>query len=350
MKRYNNLYNFTYEDIEYVYQKVRRNTKNKRKIKKFEDYYSININMIKEVLDKKVYTPSHYNIFLISEPKYRIVMSQNIFDKVINHLVSYKILLPILDKSLIDCNIATRMGKGTHYGIRRLKKYLNDMTGEIYALKFDIGKFFYNIDHDVLINLLKNKIKDKDALNILIKIIRSTDFAYVNNKINYIKGKMNKKGFILEINNLPIYIKGKGLPIGNMSSQILAIYYLNELDHFIKEKLHIKYYIRYMDDGVILSNDKKYLRFCLFEIEKILKRYKLELNKKTKIVNVSREGIDFLGFRFYIRKGVFLKVRSSCKKRFKKVISKDDLNIINSYKAHFKWGDCYNLVSKNIKV
>ncbi len=351
MKRYNNLYNFSYDDIECVYRKVRRNTKNKRKIKKFEDYYSININKIKDVLDKGEYEPGRYNIFLIREPKYRIVMSQNIFDKVINHLVSYKILLPVLDNSLIDMNIATRIGRGTHYGIRKLKRYLNDMSLEIYALKFDISKFFYNIDHDVLISLLKDKIKDVKALDILIKIIRSTDEGYVNERINYIKERAFGKGkSVFETSSLPLYEKGKGLPIGNMTSQILAIYYLNELDHFIKEKLHIKYYIRYMDDGVLLSGDKDYLRYCKEEIEKILGGYKLRLNDKTKIINVSKEGIDFLGFRFYVRNGVFLKVRKFCKKRFKKAICNGELSTINSYKAHFKWGNCYNLVKKNIKI
>ena len=106
---------------------------------------------------------------------------------------------------------------------------------------------------------------------------------------------------------------------GNMTSQILAVFYLNELDHFIKEDLGSKYYIRYMDDGVILSNDKEYLKNCLKEIEKMVLKYRLCLNRKTKIINVSKEGLDFLGFRYcIINNKVILKVRKLTKKNFKR--------------------------------
>lgn len=123
-----------------------------------------------------------------------------------------------------------------------------------------------------------------------------------------------------------------------MTNQILAIYYLNELDHYIKEKLKCKYYIRYMDDGILLSTDKKYLKNCLKEIIKLLDKYKLKLNNKTKIVNVNKEGVDFLGFRFYIKDKVILKVRNSTKRRFK-----NNKTNKSSYYSHFKWGNCYNL-------
>lgn len=373
MKRKRNLYrSITYEDIRRVYQKqIRVNTKNKIKIRKFEDFYSINLARVKKIIDDKNYIPSKYNIFLIKEPKYRIIMSQNISDKLINHVIAEKVLLPVLDKCLIDTNVATRISRGTHYGIRRLKKYLREMKGDVYALKFDISKYFYNINHDILFKLLKRKIKDKDALDILFKIISSTDKDYINREINFLKSKELEKiekmnisykmrdKKINDVLNIPIYKKGKELPIGNMTSQILAIFYLNELDHFIKEKLSIKYYIRYMDDGLILCNDKNYLKYCLSEIEKIIKKYKLSLNSKTKIINVSKEGIDFLGFKFYIiNNKLIMKVRNITKKRFKRkvrAIKKGKIDrikgneIINSYQAHFKWGNCYNLLKKYYK-
>ncbi len=148
--------------------------------------------------------------------------------------------------------------------------------------------------------LLYKKFKDKRVLNILKKIIDSTDKEYVNRtitklkemEIDRIKGleisDKEKKLKILEVSQIPLYEKGRGLPIGNMTSQILAVFYLNELDHFIKEKLGCKYYIRYMDDGVLLSNSKEYLKYCMKEIECVIKEYKLCLNKKTKIINVSK--------------------------------------------------------------
>ena len=375
MKRSRNLYDsVSMEDIIRVYRRqIRVNTKNKYKIKRFKDFYSINISRVKKTFENENYVGGVYNIFLIQEPKYRIIMSQNIYDKLINHVVATKFLLPVLDRCLIETNIATRLNKGTHFGIKLIKKYLNNLKGEtIYALKYDISKYFYNIDHDILMYLLYKKFKDKRVLDILSKIIDSTDKDYVNRTIEKLKNmeierikglcisEKEKKIKIKEIEQIPLYEKGKGLPIGNMTSQILAIFYLNELDHFIKEKLGCKYYIRYMDDGVILSNDKEYLKYCLNKIEKIVKKYKLSLNKKTKIINVSKEGLDFLGFRFYIiNNKVILKVRKLTKKNFKrkmklafngKIPLERGLKIISSYRGHLKWGNCYNLMKRNLKL
>lgn len=163
-----------------------------------------------------------------------------------------------------------------------------------------------------------------------------------------------------EIKELPNYEVGKGLPIGNMSSQFLANLYLNELDHFIKNKLKIKYYIRYMDDGVIIHQNKEYLQYCLEEINKILERYKLKLNKKTKIYSC-KEGFEFLGFRYIIKNNkVIMKVKNSTKKRFKrkikaynKLLKKDKLSefdynqVLASYKGHLSYGNTNNLVLSN---
>ena len=374
MKRIGDLYDsITMEDIITVYNKqIRVNTKNKYKIKKLDDFYSINISRVKRTFESGNYGGGVYNIFLIQEPKYRIIMSQNIYDKLINHVVAYKFLLPVLDKSLIDTNIATRFNRGTHFGIRLLKKYLNELKGDtIYALKYDISKYFYNIDHEVLMELLYRKFKDKKVLKILKNIIDSTDKEYVNRAICKLKSneilRINNLNIsdkekalkIKEVEQIPLYEKGKGLPIGNMTSQTLAVFYLNELDHFIKEKMGCRYYIRYMDDGVILSNDKEFLKFCLKEINEIIKKYKLSLNRKTKIINVSKEGLDFFGFRFCIIKNkVILKVRKLTKKRFKrkmklikqrKVSDEKALCALSSYKGHLKWGNCYNLVKRTLK-
>ena len=196
--------------------------------------------------------------------------------------------------------------------------------------------------------MIRTRIKDKDALNIIDTIIDSTDKEYVNATIERLENQYEV--------SLPRYRKGKGLPIGNMSSQIIAILYLNELDHFVKEKLHIKYYIRYMDDGILLHKDKEYLKYCLKEIENIIHKYKLELNHKTEIVNI-KQGFDFLGFRYYIKNGkVIMKVKNQTKKRFKrklknlnKLLDKKEieeeyyLQVKNSYIAHLSHGSCNNL-------
>ena len=156
-------------------KRIRVNTKNKRKIERFEYNYVSNITYIKNILEEKTYSPSKYNIFIIKEPKVRLVMSQNIIDKVINHVTCQYFLINLFDNSLI--NVATRKDKGTHYGLKLLKTYINKLKDEeFYVLKFDISKYFYNIDHNVLKTILKKKIKDKDALNLLYKIIDSTKF------------------------------------------------------------------------------------------------------------------------------------------------------------------------------
>lgn len=376
MKRVNNIYNeiVNIERILNMYDKrIRINTKNKVKLSRFEYNYVSNIVYIKNVLEDKSYTPGRYNIFIIKEPKVRLIMSQNIIDKIINHVVSEYFLVRVFDNTLIRENVATRSGKGTHYGIRLLKKYINELKqGDFYILKFDISKYFYNLDHNIIKDILKKKIKDKDALRLLFKIIDSTDYKYINKRINDLKqqeidkiinsNSSNKDKLIKDIENIPEYKVGKGLPIGNMSSQFLAILYLNELDHFIKDKLNLKYYIRYMDDGVILHNDKEYLKYCLDEITKMLDKYKLKLNSKTQIVNC-KEGFEFLGFRYVIKnKRLIIKIRNQTKRRFKrkmktmyrlvdenKITQKDVIQVENSYLGHLNYGNAQKLIKNNFK-
>lgn len=296
MKRLNNLYNqiLDVKIIQNTYdKKIKINTKNKQKLERFEYNYVSNIVYIKNILKKRKYQVGKYNIFIIKEPKIRLIMSQNIIDKIINHIVTEYFLIRVFENTLVNENIATRKNKGTSYGIKLLKKYLNEVKfKEFYILKFDIEKYFFNIDHSICKKIIRKKIKENEILkNIKIKN---------------------------EISNIPLYKKGKGLPIGNMSSQFLAILYLNELDHFIKQELNIKYYIRYMDDGLIIHESKEYLEYCLQEIDKIIKKYKLKFNKKAKIYSY-KQGFEFLGFKYYIKnKKVIVKVKNQTKKRFKR--------------------------------
>ena len=365
MKRVNNLYYkiCDLDNITNMYNKIKPNVKNKKKIENFNNFYSLNLINIKDILCSKNYIPGKYNIFLIKEPKYRIIMSQSIKDKVVNHLISKYFLVDIFDKTLINQNCATRIGKGTHYALRLFKKYYNECTlkyKNFYILKFDISKYFYNIDHEIVMNLIKNKIKDKDVLNIIRKILDSTDEEYVNNVISRLKEKekrrinnlniIGKESILSEIDSLPLYAKGKGCPIGNMSSQIIATFYLNELDHYIKEVLGIKYYVRYMDDGIIMHNDSNYLKKCMKDIEIILNKYKLVMNKKSKIYRGSEE-IEFLGFRFSYKNRIIMKLSNKTKIEFKKKMKKIDIDksVIVSYKGHLSYGSCGSLFYKYAK-
>ena len=304
---------------------ISKNVKNKHKVYMFEKNKMQNINYIINILQNDKYNGGLYNIFLIKEPKHRIVMAQGITDKIINHFVTKYILEVKLTKYLDMRNIATRKNMGTDYGIKLLKKYLelNKKYNEFYILKLDISKYFYTIDHEILKKLLKDKLNENEY-QILSNIIDSTNKDYVNKKIIDIKEKYLIKHPNLkeEVDSLPLYYYGKGLPIGNMTSQFLSIYYLYELDHYIVNNLHIKYYIRYMDDFILIHHDKEILNNALKKISNILNnKYKLKLNnKKTKIIN-NKEGFSFLGYTYkVINNKTIINVKKSSYEKIKKRI------------------------------
>ena len=189
-------------------------------------------------LNNNIYDIGKYNIFLIKYPKYRIIMSLSVTDKIVNHYVTIKYLIPVLSKYLDNRNIATRKNMGTDYGIKLIKKYIeiNKKYDKFYILKLDIKKYFYNIDHVVLKNMLVDYF-DENVYDLLCKIIDSTDEEYINKRINVIKSNVNSN----KVNDLPCCEQYKSLPIGNMTSQFFAIYYLSGLDYFIIHNLHLKY-------------------------------------------------------------------------------------------------------------
>lgn len=287
MRRKNHLYENTYkiENIEKVFSEITKNTKNKAKVQRFRDYKCINITRIHDVLEKREYIPGPYNRFVIYEPKKRNIVSQGMIDKAVNHLVARHILMPAIIPCLIDQNVASREKKGTKAGIEYFQRYKRacdrKYNKNYYILKCDISKFFASVDHDILKRKLERKIKDKDALKIVFDIIDSEE---------------------------------NGLGIGNMTSQILAIFYLNDLDHFIKEQLHIKYYVRYQDDFVLFHYSKEYLQFCLEEITKFLKKEKLVLNSKTRIYKNTNKFI-FLGRDFSGKYARYREVNKKIRKR-----------------------------------
>jgi len=266
MKIKNNLYQqlYNFENIINAYDEVCKNTKNKRKVANYKQYKCIYISRIYDTLINKNYTVGPYNIFNIYEPKKRRIVSQNMHDKVINHLVSRQILYPALLPCLVDSNVASRKGLGTRKGLELASNFhrtCKTKYGNYYILKCDISKFFASIDHEVLKQKLRRKIKDKDALDIVFSIIDSdTD----------------------------------GLSIGNMTSQVLAIFYLDDLDHFIKEDLQIKYYVRYQDDFLLFHHSKQYLTYCLKQIKNFLEKEHLTLNPKTRIYS-HKNNFIFLG-------------------------------------------------------
>lgn len=180
MKRKNNLYeNITImKNINDAYNEVCLHTRNKRKVKNYKEYKCIYISRIYNVLINKNYEVGKYNVFTIYEPKKRVIVSQNLQDKVINHLISRQILYPSLIPCLIDENVASLKNKGTRYGIELANKFHRKCKikyGSYYILKCDISKFFASIDKDILKQKLLKKIKDKDAIDIVFKVIDSQE-------------------------------------------------------------------------------------------------------------------------------------------------------------------------------
>lgn len=345
--------NITIPNILAIYEKeISKNVKNKKKLYKFEINKFQNISNVLKMLEQNDVGHEKYNIFLIYEPKCRLVMSLSIQDKIINHFVTRYVLEKNLDKYLDFRNVATRKNMGTDYGIKLVIKYLNQLkrkNNSFFVLKIDISKYFYSIDHQVLKTMLINKLNKKD-FEVISKIIDSTNEKYVNDIIRHIINKSNV--------DLPMYDYGKGLPIGNMTSQFLSIYYLNELDHYIIHNLKLKHYVRYMDDFIIMSEDKEKLKHAKTVIEKILlDKYKLMINKKKTGIVDCKDGFGFLGYTFKVKDGkTIIKIRKSnlekVKNKIKKLKYDFNHNRIDEYKAFcsiMTYTNCYKYCS-NVKV
>lgn len=286
MKRKGNLYQNIYDinNIFDAFNEVCRNTKNKKKVEFFKEYKCIYIYRIYNILKNENYKVGPYNIFTIYEPKERRIVSQGMVDKVINHLIARHILYPALLPNLLNFNVASRKNMGMRRGLELYQKYrhyFKSKYGHYYILKCDISKFFASIDHDILKNKLIKRIKDKKALKIVFDIIDSDEH---------------------------------GLSIGNMTSQILAIFYLNDMDHFIKENLHIKGVIRYQDDFVLFHESKQYLKHCLEELKNFLNGEKLKLNAKTRLYK-DTDNFIFIGRNKYGNYAKYRTVKRRLKKR-----------------------------------
>ena len=223
MKRVNNLYNkiIDLDNIIEMTNKVLKNVKNKEKVDRFESFKAEHIINIKNRLESKNINFNKYNIFMITDPKYRIIMSQSIEDKIINHLVAKYFLSDVFELRFIDSMCATRVGKGSSYAIKLLKRNLNELKkkyNNFYVLKIDIKKYFYNIDHDVLKRLLKDKL-DSNEYRIICNIIDSTNNTYINECISKLKVReTNNTKRIDEVKQIPLYNHNKGLGIGQMTN------------------------------------------------------------------------------------------------------------------------------------
>lgn len=227
--------------------------------------------IINEVNDHK-YRLSKYQVFEIYEPKQRTILATKIKDRHLQRSLCDNYLYKEITRHFIYDNCACQLNKGTHFAIRRLKAHLQKLYHKHkhnngYYLKCDIHHFFESINHEKLKELLIKNVRNNTCRKFVFEIIDSF-------------GK-------------------RGLGLGSQVSQLLALLYLDPLDHFIKEKLHIKHYIRYMDDFILIHTDRNYLNYCLKEITKWLVEHDLTLNSKT-CLQPLHKGVIFLNFKFML--------------------------------------------------
>ncbi len=335
---------YDFENLLKAYKAARKCKRYRADVMAYTDKLEENLIELQNELIWQTYRVGRYNIFYVYEPKKRMIMSLQFKDRVAQHAI-YSQLNPFFEKQFIYDSYACRIGKGTHKAIYRLNNWLKQTDRKprrYYYLKLDIAKYFYRIDHKILLDILERKIADKALLNILSVIINCED---------------TKFGMPLgaDIGDVAFdeLLDDVGLPIGNLTSQMFANLYLNELDQFCKHKLHLHYYIRYMDDIIILHQDKKYLGMIRDTIADFLDtKLHLQLNKKTCIRPTSM-GIEFVGFRIW---STHIKLRKKTAKKLKKrlqhmfnayrigEIDKDTLNrSIASYRGVLKHFDSYGM-------
>jgi len=313
-----------------AYKKARKGKTKKKYVIEFEKNIRENLLQLRKELLEQTYKPKRLVNFILRDPKTRKISKSDFRDRIVHHAL-VRLIEPIFDKTFIYDSCANRIGKGNLFALNRFNKFkrkiTNNLHKEAFCLKADIRHYFEEVDLDILLNIIKKKISDKNTIW-LIKIILSN----------------------------PSKISRKGMPLGNLTSQFFANVYLNELDYFIKHKLRVKFYIRYVDDFVVLHNSKMQLEIWKITIDKFLREeLKLELHPdKSKVVSLSR-GVDFVGFRnfYYFR---FLRIRSIRRMLFKiykyknKEISREKiLDILQGWDTYAKWTNSYKLKKKLLK-
>lgn len=276
------------ENLYFAWREFRKGKRKKLDVQEFEYNLKDNILRLYQELKDKTYKHSNYISFYINDPKLRKIHKACVKDRVLHHAI-FRILYPIFDKSFIFDSYSCRLGKGTHRAVRRLQEFTRKVSKNnsrnCFVLKCDIRKFFESIDQDILLDLIKCKAGSNDAIWLTTEVVRSFS---------------------------------KGLPLGNITSQLFANIYLNELDRFIKHELKVKYYIRYCDDFVILSISKSYLENLIPRIRNFLKdNLELFLHPNKITIRKYSQGIDFLG---YVSFPHYKILRTKTKKRMLKKI------------------------------
>jgi retron-type reverse transcriptase len=331
MKSYNHLWHkfISFNNLYNAYLLAKKSKPRSFQISHYFFNYEKELFSLQKALITNTCVLGSYSTFKIYKPKERTIKFVSFKDRVLHHAIQ-NIIEPIFEKSFIFDSYACRKNKGIHKGLYRLKKIIQSKNPPKYFLKGDVKKYFLSIDQEILKKIISKKITDKKLLDVIFKIIDS-DHSEFGEK--------------------------KGIPIGNLTSQLFSNIYLNELDQYVKNKLKIKYYFRYVDDFIIFADNKKDLHIYKEKIRCFLdKKLKLDLPIDKAKIRLTKTGVDFVGYQIYPD---FVRVRSINIKRFKKrtqiLVSrykKRKINYkslessINSFFGYLKHGNCYRLKTK----
>ena len=309
MKTYKNLFPkiVSFENLLKAFKKAAKGKRERDYVLSFTDKLEDNLLELQRDLIENSYKPGDYKSFQIYFPKPRKISAAPFRDRIVHHAL-INVVGNLLERGFINDTYANRKGKGTHRAIFRFQEYLRKFK---YVLKCDIKKYFPTIDHKILKSLLRTKIADNKTLWL----------------INTILNNSNNQEFVCDYfpddDLFSPSERRKGLPIGNLTSQYFSNFYLSPLDHFIKEKLFCKGYVRYVDDFALFSDSKIELQKWLLQIIKFLEQFRLRLNEKHTQLFPSHLGYAFLGqvvFRSHRR------LRSENVKSFRKRLKKWKIN------------------------
>lgn len=294
---------------------------NKPDIQEFSLNLMSNILLLRDELVQFSYKHSGYKAFNISDPKPRRIHKTAVRDRLLHHAIC-RILYPFFDRTFIADSYSSRILKGTHGSLNRFREFFRKVSKNnnktCWVLKCDIRKFFDNIDHKILVGILKRYIPDQNIIWLLEKVVYS--FSKTPNK---------------------------GLPLGNLTSQLFVNIYMNEFDQFVKHKMKVRYFIRYADDFVVLSQDKPWLEELLPKMGDFLsERLRLELHPNKVYIKTISSGVDFLGWVHFSDHRV---LRTATKRRiFNKLEINRKPETTASYLGLLKHGNTYKIKNKMV--
>ena len=264
-------------------RKARRGKSRRSNVSRFELDREKELMAIRDELVSKTYRPGPYRTFTIHEPKERLISAAPYRDRVVHHALC-NVIEPILDRRMIFDTYANRQGKGTH---RALDRFHHFLRASRYVLKCDVAKFFPSIDHEILLDKVERVIRCPETLWLIRVIVDGS------NPQEPVVQHFPGDGLLTPLE------RRRGLPIGNLTSQLLANFYLDGLDHFVKEVLGVRRYVRYVDDFALLADGKAVLRDARAEIAELLGRDRLKLHARKSRIYSTGDGVEFVGFRVY---------------------------------------------------